>query len=144
MRTTAQLYEDNLKNPRYETHLKRSSGTKEALKNITIPSDKDIEEMVTKAQKDAEMDLRRLGVAVDCEKCFEFDSKLMIKIIDNKEEEIIDDCEKRRNSLTNLGARSELSALVRNMSGIKLTHVKNKKERAPAHAQVHFLKQIWR
>ena len=93
MRTTAQLYEDNIKNPRYEAHLKRSSGTKETLKNITLPSNKDIEEMVTKAQKDAEMDLDRLGVAVDGEKCFEFDSKLMRKIIDNKEEEIIDDCE---------------------------------------------------
>jgi|LakMenEpi03Aug12_release.lakeMendotaPanAssembly.Ray.scaffolds.fasta_scaffold4209930_1 hypothetical protein len=46
MRTTAQLYEDNIKNPLYEAHSKRCSGTKEALENFTLPSAVDIEEMV--------------------------------------------------------------------------------------------------
>lgn len=60
MRTTAQLYEDNIKNPRYEAHMKYCSGTKEALENFTLPSTEDIAEMVMKAKGDAEMNLNRL------------------------------------------------------------------------------------
>ena len=36
-----------------------------ALANVFLPSTEDIEEMVMKAKGDAEMDLNRLGVAVD-------------------------------------------------------------------------------
>jgi hypothetical protein len=93
MRTTAQLYEDNIKNPLYEAHSKRCSGTKEALENFTLPSAVDIEEMVMEAKGDAEKDLNRLGVAVDGEKCFDFDSKLVRRIVNSNEEEMVDECE---------------------------------------------------
>lgn len=93
MRTTAQLCEENIKNPRYEAHLKRCSGTKEALENFTLPSTEDIEEMVMKAKGDAEKDLNQLGVAVDGEKCFDFYSKLVRRIVNSNEEEMVDECE---------------------------------------------------
>lgn len=44
-----------------------------------------------KAQGDAEMDLNRLGVAVDDEKCFDFNSKLVRRIVNRNEEEIVND-----------------------------------------------------
>ena len=51
IRTTAVLYTEKI-------------NTK-ALANVFLPSTEDIEEMVMKAKGDAEMDLNRLGVAVD-------------------------------------------------------------------------------
>ncbi|KAI9557260.1 hypothetical protein GHT06_017083 [Daphnia sinensis] len=49
--------------------------------------------MVIKVKGDAEMDLNGLGVAVDGEMCFDFDSKLVRRIVNSNEEEIVDDCE---------------------------------------------------
>ena len=66
------LYEEHIKHPWYEAHLKRFSGTQKAFENDTLSSAEDMEEMVMKAKRDAEMDLNWLGVAFDGKKVFRF------------------------------------------------------------------------
>jgi hypothetical protein len=66
------LYEEHIKHPWYEAHLKHFSGTQKAFENDTLSSAEDMEEMVMKAKGDAEMDLNWLGVAFDGKKVFRF------------------------------------------------------------------------
>ena len=52
--------------------------------NFTLLSE-DIEELVMKAKGDEEIDLNRLGLALDGEKCFDFDSKPVRRIVYSNE-----------------------------------------------------------
>jgi len=80
--------------PRYEKNLEERYGGKgEPYRCTVLPSLDDIISIMEKVRKDVRADMEQMGVKVRGDSCFEFDSKLALKLITPDKELFYDECD---------------------------------------------------
>ena len=83
---------DHIIYPRFLKLLERCGGTEDALRNTDLPSLKDIIAIIKKALKDAEEELKKLGVECDGKGKYLFDSRLASSS-SCQDSDLVDECD---------------------------------------------------
>lgn len=75
-------HEEGIVYPRHEKNLEKFGGSEKDYKCSTLPSAKEIEEIILRAKRDVKRKMAELGVIVDGNDCFKFDSRLATSLND--------------------------------------------------------------